>query len=590
MTGTTLQNYYIESLLGEGGMGRVYKATDTVLGRQVAIKSLNIALTNQPSFLERFKNEAKTLARLAHPNIAILYNYLKEGNDYYMVMEYVEGENLDELIKRNKTLPCEVIVPLMVQALEGLEHAHKKGVLHRDIKPANLMLTPENMVKLMDFGIAKVSDSAKLTQTSRVIGTLEFLAPELIEGNEPSPASDIYAAGVTMYEMLTGKLPFTGKSDYILMQEIVKEKPAVPVNFNTNTPEALSDIILKALEKKPGDRFESAAAFSKELQTAFPDLKRIPAGFVSRIIETKAVNVSSQTVEHPAAPATVLYKESPATQLYTGNKEPKGFMRSFSKNKLIYIAAALLLIIGVTAFSFFSGGTEDNKIADNTRDTTSVTEEFSNDGITAENDVVSNNANSDSINFILNKKKQEEQNTVTVQTEKIATENKKPVTKKPAQKTVEAVADNTSKTPGQKIEQDTANNTAKKPDPKPGNDEDDDVADVALNQPIKLRGHGMPVMLALRENINKQTASEGQHISFKVVEPAMLKGNVIIPSGSVIDGTIKGLGSRRMSIIFNSVSANGRHMRLDRSEAGASMEKVFSGNSFRINLNGTLNP
>lgn len=589
MTGTTLQNYYIESLLGEGGMGRVYKATDTVLGRQVAIKSLNTALTIQPSFLERFKNEAKTLARLAHPNIAVLYNYLKEGNDYYMVMEYVEGENLDELTKRNKTLPCEVIIPLMVQALEGLEHAHKKGVLHRDIKPANLMLTPENMVKLMDFGIAKVSDSAKLTQTSRIIGTLEFLAPELIEGNEPSPASDIYAAGVTMYEMLTGKLPFAGKSDYMLMQEIVKEKPAAPVNFNTNTPAALSDIILKALEKKPGDRFESAAAFSKELQTAFPDFKKIPAGFVSRVIETKAVNASGQTMEHPAAPATMLYKESPATQLYTGNKEPKGFMHSFSKNKLIYIAAALLLVIGFTAFSFFSGGTEDNKLADNTRDTTSVIEEFSNDGITADNDVISNNANSDSINFILDKKKQEEQNTVTVQTEKTATENKKPVTKKPTQKTVEAVADNTSKTPGQKIE-DTANNTSKKPAPEPGNDEDDDVADVALNQPIKLRGHGMPVMLALRENISKQTASEGQPVSFKVVEPAMLKGNVIIPSGSVINGTIKGLGSRRMSIIFNSVSANGRHMRLDRSEAGASMEKVFSGNTFRINLNGTLNP
>lgn len=590
MIGTTLQNYYIESLLGEGGMGRVYKATDTVLGRQVAIKSLNISLTNQPSFLERFKNEAKTLARLAHPNIAILYNYLKEGNDYYMVMEYVEGENLDELTKRNKTLPCEVIVPLMVQALEGLEHAHKKDVLHRDIKPANLMLTPENVVKLMDFGIAKVSDTAKLTQASRVIGTLEFLAPELIEGEAPSPASDIYAAGVTMYEMLTGKLPFNGKSDYMLMQEIVKEKPAAPVNFNANTPEALSNIILKALEKKPVDRFESAAAFSKELQTAFQDLKKIPAGFVSRVIETKATGSLNQTIEHSAAPATVLYKESPATQLYTGDKEPKGFMAALSKNKRIYIAAAVLLIAGFTAFSFFSGGTENNNLADNTQDTTSVVQDFSNDGMTADNDVVSNTVNTDSINFILDKKKQEEQNTVTVQTEKITTENKKPVAKKPTQKTVEAIADNSSKTPGQKVEQDTANSKPKNPTAETNNDEDDAVADIIPGQPIKLRGHGMPVMLALRENLSKKTASEGQHISFKVVEPAMLKGNVIIPSGSVINATIKGLGLIRMSIIFNSVNVNGKQMRLDRSEAGASMEKVFSGNTFKVNVNGTLNP
>ncbi|HEX5152619.1 MAG TPA: protein kinase [Parafilimonas sp.] len=588
MIGTTLQNYYIESLLGEGGMGRVYKATDTVLGRQVAIKSLNIALTNQPSFLERFKNEAKTLARLAHPNIAVLYNYLKEGNDYYMVMEYVEGENLDELTKRNKTLPCEVIVPLMVQALEGLEHAHKKGVLHRDIKPANLMLTPESMVKLMDFGIAKVSGNAKLTQTSRVIGTIEFLAPELIEGEEPSPASDIYAAGVTMYEMLTGRLPFNGKSDYMLMQEIVKEKPAAPVTFNANTPAALSDIILKTLEKKPADRFESAAAFSRELQTAFPGFQKIPAGFINQVTETKAAVASSaNTVLHSAAPETMLYKESPATQLYTGAKEQDGLIRSFSKNRLIYIAAAVLLVIGITAFALFSGRTGDNKLADNVQDTTTVTQDVSNDDVATDNNLVTgNNVNNDSINFILNKEKQEEQQTVLpVQTEKITTDNKKPATKKPTQKTVEAVGGKTPEKPTE-VEQEAASKTPEKPAP----ETDDDDAAVSLSGPIKLRGHGMPVMLALRENLSKKTASEGQHITFKVVEPAMLKGNVIIPSGSVINATIKGLGLIRMSIIFNSVNVNGKQMRLDRSEAGASMEKVFSGNTFKINLNGTLNP
>lgn len=382
MTGTTLQNYYIESVLGEGGMGKVYKATDTVLGRMVAVKSLNASLTNQPSFLERFKNEAKILARLSHPNIAILYNYLQSGSEYYMIMEYVEGENLDQLTKKNTTIPYHAVVPMIVQALEGLAHAHSKGVLHRDIKPANLMLTPYHTIKLMDFGIAKMSDQVKLTQVSRVIGTLEFLAPELIEGQQPSPASDIYATGVAMYEMLTGKLPFTGKSDYMLMQEIVKEKPALPDNWNDSIPRQLSEIVLKALEKKPEDRYKTVEAFSRSLQEAFPGLKQIPPGLIKPVAAYTAEKKLEEqpSVQDPlplkaAVPATLLHKEVPATTVLDVKKatgavpRPPGKPAAILKNKFLYLGAAVLAIIIFTMSQLFSS---DNPQPDNNDPTSSV--------------------------------------------------------------------------------------------------------------------------------------------------------------------------------------------------------------------------
>lgn len=597
MTGTTLQNYYIESVLGEGGMGRVYKATDTVLGRVVAVKSLNASLTNQPSFLERFKNEAKILARLSHPNIAVLYNYLQNGSDYYMIMEYVEGENLDQLTKANRIIPYHAVVPMIVQALEGLAHAHSKGVLHRDIKPANLMLTPYNTIKLMDFGIAKMSDQVKLTQVSRVIGTLEFLAPELIEGQDPSTASDIYAMGVTMYEMLTGKLPFTGKSDYMLMQEIVKEKPALPDNWNNSIPHQLSEIVLKALEKKPADRYRTVEEFSMSLQEAFPGLKQISPELIKPVAAAttgqKLAEVPEGTLLKAVAPATVLHKEVPATTLLgvKGTTETggpvKGKSSAILKNKLFYLGAAVLAILVFTLSQLFSSG---DRQPDNDGSTSFDNTQAGEEQVNLADDAASTNKNNDSIHFLLNKKKAEEQQLVLVQQENNSGGGGGSAsTKKPEEKpTSQNAGSGTSVKPGQ-------SDVKPKPKPKPQvtprpdvvEAEENDPDDVASNGPLKLR---MPVVIALRENLSKETASEGQQVTFKLLEPGMLRGEVILPKGTVLYGKIKGLGSRRMSIIFLSLNARGRTARLDRSEIGASMETVFSGKSFKTSLRGTLIP
>ena len=316
MIGQYVQNYRITAHLGEGGMGVVFKAIDNVLGREVALKMLHSAMTRQPQVLERFKKEAQVLARLLHPNIAVIYNFIEQDGQYYMVMEYVEGKNLDALARSYAALPPAMTAAMFIQALEGLQHAHKKNIFHRDIKPSNLILTPEGTVKLMDFGIAKIAGEQRLTQVNRVIGTVEFMAPELIEGKDPSVASDIYAAGITMYELLSGRLPFENHSDFTLMQDILKKKPVPLTTINPSVPAALSKAVMKALEKKPENRFADAKSFQQALMAATPDYRGIDLGMpgaaaypasaattaLTRVSDTSGGSISTRQT----APATII--------------------------------------------------------------------------------------------------------------------------------------------------------------------------------------------------------------------------------------------------------------------------------------------
>ncbi|WP_421830185.1 serine/threonine protein kinase [Larkinella sp.] len=292
LQGRLIQHYRIESLLGEGGMGTVYQATDTLLQRLVAVKMLHPHLVSQTSFMERFRNEALILARLNHPNIAVVYNFLQDNADYFMAMEYVEGDSLEALIRKAGALSPAVAAEVVRQGLEGMAHAHRKGVLHRDIKPANLMLTPEGTIKLMDFGIARVSGEQRLTQANRLVGTLEYMAPELIEGQEPSPASDLYAMGVLLYELLSGKLPFASRTDYELMQAIVREKPIPLRKLDGQIPKELEAVVQKALDKNPAKRFADAKAFQKALQPFYASAPVLdPARIVPPLPVTDVVDM-----------------------------------------------------------------------------------------------------------------------------------------------------------------------------------------------------------------------------------------------------------------------------------------------------------
>lgn len=177
-----------------------------------------------------------------------------------MVIEHVEGNTLDDLLKQHRILPAVFVVPVFLQALEGLQHAHRKNIFHRDIKPANLMITGDGILKLMDFGIAKVAGEQKMTQVNKVVGTLEFMAPELIEGKDPSALSDIYSMGATLYELISGKIPFEVDTDFNIMQSILKARPLSPEKLNPLVPKALSVIVLKAMARNPENRYPNARA------------------------------------------------------------------------------------------------------------------------------------------------------------------------------------------------------------------------------------------------------------------------------------------------------------------------------------------
>lgn len=259
MIGQKIQNYNVEELLGEGGMGTVYRATDTLLQRSVAVKILHPHLVRDTTFFERFRNEAILSAKLNHSNVAVLYNFLRDRNDNFMVMEYVDGVNLEKLLKQNGGLPLESVLKILIQTLDGLHHAHEKGILHRDIKPANVMLTRDGIVKLMDFGIARMVGSQRLTRADRIVGTLEYMAPELLDGSEASVQSDLYAIGVLMYELLSGKMPFEASTDSTLIAQILTRKP-IPIRTRIgNLPRKVEEILDTLLQKKPEKRYESAA-------------------------------------------------------------------------------------------------------------------------------------------------------------------------------------------------------------------------------------------------------------------------------------------------------------------------------------------
>ncbi len=212
-------HYRIVKLLGVGAMGKVHAALDTFLEREVAIKSLRAELTQDPDFVGRFRAEATSLAKLNHPNITTLYSPVLEGNDLYMVMELINGRPLDEILReRGKPLGVKESLAVIAQAADGLAYAHQMGVIHRDIKPSNLMVADDGRIKIMDFGIARVRGSVRLTRAGTAVGTPLYMSPEQCRGGEGDERSDLYSLAVVLYEMLAGAPPFSGATEYDLTQ------------------------------------------------------------------------------------------------------------------------------------------------------------------------------------------------------------------------------------------------------------------------------------------------------------------------------------------------------------------------------------
>lgn len=273
MIGTQIGNYRILEKLGEGGMGVVYKGVDIGLDRPVAIKVLNPEFSHNPELVQRFQAEAKAQAHLNHFNLATLYAFLVEQGNAVMVMEFVDGETFAQMIARRGPIPAEEAIPLFKQALLGISTAHRMGIVHRDIKPSNLMLNKNGIVKVMDFGIAKVMGTRGMTRTGIHVGTVAYMSPEQIQNRSVDIRSDIYALGVTLYEMLSGRLPFEADNDFQIMHDHVHTPPPPPRRFYPYIPEGIENVLLKALAKQPDERFQSVEEFGAALEHP----ERVPA-------------------------------------------------------------------------------------------------------------------------------------------------------------------------------------------------------------------------------------------------------------------------------------------------------------------------
>jgi serine/threonine-protein kinase len=271
--GILSDRYEIGERLGSGGMSSVHKATDLTLERTVAVKILAEHLSDDERFVARFRREALAVAKLIHPNIVQVYDTGIDDGRHYIVMEYVDGRSGAQILQRRGPLDGETTAEIGLQSCAGLDYAHRRGIIHRDVKPGNLMIvggpaggSAPFTVKLTDFGIARAVEQTRITQVGSVIGTAAYLSPEQVRGEEATPATDVYALGVVLYQFLTGRLPYEGSSLAELSVRQQNEKPLPPSTYNGEVPETLGAAVLRALEGDPARRYASAAELAGGLE------------------------------------------------------------------------------------------------------------------------------------------------------------------------------------------------------------------------------------------------------------------------------------------------------------------------------------
>lgn len=274
-------DYEILEVLGTGGMGQVFKVRNVISDRIEAMKIILPDLAGRQDLADRFLREIKLLAGLNHPNIAALRTALTVNNQLVMIMEYVAGTTVSARLQKGPLAVADA-VNYTSQVLEALSFAHQHNIIHRDIKPSNMMVTPEGVVKLMDFGIARSGDASDLTETGMALGSLYYMPPEQVKGQPTDSRSDLYSVGASLYEMVTGEHPFKADSSYSLMAAHVQQPPRPPIELRANLPGALNEIILLAMAKEPGQRFQTADAFRNSLQTV-QSAAPMPGATASRV-------------------------------------------------------------------------------------------------------------------------------------------------------------------------------------------------------------------------------------------------------------------------------------------------------------------
>lgn len=330
-------DYEILALLGTGGMGQVFKVRNIFSDRIEAMKVLLPNLADQKNLADRFVREIRVLAGLHHPNIAELRTALTINNELVMIMEYVEGTTLAARIQQG-AIPYGQALGYIEQALSALGYAHKQHIIHRDIKPSNMMLTPEGVVKLMDFGIAQRGDQGELTKTNTTVGSFAYMSPEQIKGEPVDARSDLYSVGVSLYEMVTGQRPFPADTAFSAMQAHLQTAPRPPIELRPDLPLPLSQLILMAVAKDPAARFQSADAFAAALKTVAPKVAGTVAAIPVPASVATPTGVRAATVAASAAAAAPAPAAMPAAQ---------AAVAKHSSHRGLYIAlgAAIVLVV-----------------------------------------------------------------------------------------------------------------------------------------------------------------------------------------------------------------------------------------------------
>ena len=346
--------YEIIKMIGEGGMANVYLANDNILERKVAIKVLRGDLSNDEKFIRRFKREALSVSNLSHPNIVEVYDVGEEDGNYYIVMEYIEGKTLKQLLQKRGALTLPEVIDIMSQLTDGLSHAHEAYIIHRDIKPQNIMIEDNGLVKITDFGIAMALNSTQLTQTNSVMGSVHYLPPEQANGKGSTIKSDIYSLGILMYELLAGSVPFKGDTAVEIALKHMKEKMPSIRKQNPTIPQSVENIVLKATAKNPKNRYDSVREMYNDLQTAMEkdNEKRLVYEYPENDLEETKVIAPIAKESKKTIVDKPLDQEEDST---TSNKKDE-------KNKLpIILAIILLVILIVLAFVYLLISSNDVK-------------------------------------------------------------------------------------------------------------------------------------------------------------------------------------------------------------------------------------
>lgn len=361
--------YLILGNIGSGGMANVFLARDLILDREVAIKVLRYDFLNDQSAIRRFQREMLASTELVHPNIVTVYDAGQEGETQFLVMEYVKGMDLKRYIQTQYPIPYDRIVDIMQQILSAVTLAHQHRIIHRDLKPQNILIDESGTVKITDFGIAVALSETSITQTNSMLGSVHYLSPEQARGSMATNQSDIYAIGIILYEMLTGKVPFDGESAVtIALKHFQEEIPSVRL-YDRHVPQSLENVVLKATAKDPIDRYQSAEEMSADLATALdPSRLNEPAWHpANHVEETKVLpNLTEQMPTVAPVEEIVTKPEKEAEENPVPSKKKAKDQKPKNKKKLLFLGIAAVLVIGIAtiAFSVLGGGKNEISVPD----------------------------------------------------------------------------------------------------------------------------------------------------------------------------------------------------------------------------------